>query len=67
MKPRIKCGGAYSQSTPDGGPELYCEHEPPFDCGDCIINGGKMSPISHKPFRGNSELYSCVPAFLKQD
>ena len=54
----IKCKGYWD----------YCGMEPPeFECGyensggitcdQCIINGGGMSPVSGKPFRGNPEPY----------
>jgi hypothetical protein len=37
--------------------EWECGYFPSFDCEDCIINGGRMSPVSDKPFRGNREKY----------
>lgn len=62
---RITCKGHWSSSTTDSPPEFYCDYEPPFDCGDCICNGGRMSPVSGKPFRGNPEPY--VQAFLNRE
>lgn len=56
---RIKCKGYWSPSTPDSPAEFDCEYENSgsFGCDDCIINGGSMSPISGKVFRGNRAPY----------
>lgn len=56
---RIKCKGYWTSSTYDGPPEFECEYEKAADvgCDDCIINGGRMSPVSGKPFRGNPAPY----------
>lgn len=56
---RIKCKGYWTSSTYDGPPEFDCGYEKSadFGCEDCIINGGRMSPVSGKPFRGNPVPY----------
>lgn len=56
---RIKCKGYWTPSTPNGPAEFDCEYEKSagFGCEDCIINGGSMSPVSGKPFRGNPAPY----------
>ena len=53
----IRCKGHWYFSAMEP-PEYECGYgEVNFDCGDCIINGGCMSPVSGKPFRGNPEPY----------
>lgn len=56
---RIKCKGFWTPGTPDGPAEFDCEYENSagFGCEDCIINGGHMSPVSGKAFRGNPAPY----------
>ena len=51
----IKCGGY--RSFNGEYTEYDCKYSPDFDCGDCILNGGTMSPISGKKFRGNRAQY----------
>ena len=56
-KLRISCKG-YTLSTPDGD-EFDCAYENSscVDCDVCIVNGGDMSPVSGKKFRGNRAPY----------
>lgn len=56
---RIKCKGYWSPSTSDGPAEFDCAYEKSagFGCEDCIVNGGCMSPLSGKLFRGNPGPY----------
>ena len=49
----IECKG--HRDPYDG--EFDCGYSPEFDCGDCIINGGTMSPQTGKRFRGNPKPY----------
>jgi hypothetical protein len=55
MKARIKCGlvKEYLQE----GVEYACRYDPEILCEDCILNGGRYSPITNKKFRGNPGLY----------
>lgn len=54
---RIRCKGYWYYPAMEP-PEFECGYEKAdFDCDQCIINGGSMSPISGKPFRGNPEPY----------
>ena len=52
----IRCKG-YRTGTLDGD-DYDCIHaHGDIDCGDCVINGGKLSPQTGKAFRGNSGKY----------
>ena len=51
----ISCKGYWTSSV--DGDEFDCEYDPDFACDDCIINGGRMSPQTGKPFRGNRAKY----------
>lgn len=53
----IKCKGYKERDTWRGPGEWCCGWDTDIDCGECIINGGNMSPVSGKPFRGNPEPY----------
>ena len=57
----IECKGSWSPSTPDFPAEFECGYEAEFNCDDCIYNGGAMSPVSGKEFRGNRALYEQRP------
>ena len=59
----IQCG-FIKQNTPDGV-EFDCHYDPIFDCQDCIINGGKYSPVTNKIFRGNRKLYKKKSRFVE--
>ncbi len=54
----IKCKGFwyYPMMEP---PEFDCGYDKAgyITCDECIINGGDMSPVSGKKFRGNPEPY----------
>lgn len=54
----ISCKGYWS-GNPSNGYDFDCEYENSggFTCEDCVINGGHMSPITGKPFRGNRQMY----------
>ena len=60
---RIKCGGYWSHSF--DGSEFDCEYKTGIYCDDCIINGGHLSPVSGKEFRGNREPY--IKAYLARN
>mgnify|MGYP001577517190 CR=1 FL=1 len=52
----IKCKG-HRTGTMEGD-DFECEYaHGDIDCGDCIINGGRLSPQTGKTFRGNSAKY----------
>jgi len=52
----IICKG-YKSGNPCDGEEYECGYDTEIDCGDCICNGGDMSPQTGKKFRGNPEPY----------
>lgn len=54
----ITCKGYWS-GNPSNGYDFDCEYENSggFTCENCIINGGHMSPITGKTFRGNRQIY----------
>lgn len=53
----LQCLGRREDHGIDGW-EYTCDYEhADIDCGDCVINGGDMSPQTGKPFRGNLERY----------
>lgn len=37
--------------------KIVTECHPDVDCGGCIINGGCLSPVTGKKFKGNRSLY----------
>lgn len=37
--------------------DFNCGWDAEFSCEECIINGGRMSPQTNKPFRGNRAKY----------
>jgi hypothetical protein len=53
----LECKG-YKYWT-DCGYEFDCEYpHATFSCEGCIINGGNLSPMTGKPFRGNIAKYN---------
>lgn len=56
-KGMLPCLGHREDYGADGW-EYTCDYEhAEIDCGDCVINGGDLSPQTGKPFRGNLERY----------
>lgn len=49
----IPCKG-HTIFNPDGI-EYECGYGVDFECTECILNGGSISPLTNKPFRGNLE------------
>ena len=51
----IECKGYFD------GNEYDCKYSKvDFECDDCIVNGGCMSPRTGKKFRGNVEKYETL-------
>jgi len=55
-------GAGYKTQDVGNGSEFECAHpgSAEITCEECIINGGDMSPISGKPFKGNLANYKAL-------